>query len=73
MEEEMKIIDMYGKEKTVTDLDEAINQAEVFKSYGQPSNLAEEFLEERKRYWTDIHQKLTYLQSLQNKANHGNE
>lgn len=73
MDEEMKITDMYGMEKTVTDLDAAIDQAKAFKSFDSGDDIPEEYLQERKRYWTDIYQKLTYLKSSQNKANHGNE
>lgn len=73
MEEEMKILDMYGEESVVTDLDEAIDHAEAFKSFDDADGLSEECLQERIHYWTDFYQKLKHLKASQRKGNHGND
>ncbi|MCT1526059.1 hypothetical protein [Sphingobacterium hotanense] len=69
----MKITDIYGKKSTVTDLDQAIDQAENFMGFDSADGPPDEYLQERKRYWTDIYEKLTHLKSLQNKGNHGSK
>jgi hypothetical protein len=61
----MQIKDLYGKEITVTDMDEAIKQTDMFRKYSDldaPEGQSE-FDRERKAYWTDLHEKLLELQS----------
>ena len=61
----MKIKDLYGKEITITDLNEAVKQADQFKGFKHTRQSLEQMLsdEERQRYWTDMYCKLLQLQS----------
>jgi hypothetical protein len=57
----MKITDLNGQEKTVTDLDKAIAQAELFKDMHHVPPVP--YDKERQQYWTDIYNKLLELKS----------
>lgn len=61
----MKIKDLYGKEVTITDMDEAIAQTDMFRGISHADATAEqsESDRERKAYWTDLYEKLLELQS----------
>lgn len=57
----MKITDLNGQEITVTDLDKAIEQAELFKDMHHVPPVPSD--KERQQYWTDIYNKLLELKS----------
>lgn len=61
----MKITDLNGFEITVTDLDKAIEQAELFKDMHHVPPVPYDKV--RQKYWTDIYKKLLELKS---KLNH---
>jgi len=55
----MIIIDLEGKEIEVTDIDEAIEQADTFMSlYLMGDTEYQKFFNKRKVYWEDMYQKL---------------
>ncbi len=58
----MKIIDLYGETLEVTDLAEALAQADEFRGYRYTNNSCKEFEEERRIYWEDIYTKLKDLE-----------
>ena len=58
----MKIIDIYGETLVVTDLDEALAQADEFRGYTSTDNSCKNFEEERRIYWEDIYTKLKDLE-----------
>lgn len=58
----MKIIDLYGETLEVTDLDEALAQADEFRGYSSTNNSCNDFEEERRIYWEDIYTKLRQLE-----------
>ena len=58
----MKIRDIYGETLVVTDLDEALAQADEFRGYRYTNNSCGEFEEERRIYWKDIYTKLKELE-----------
>ncbi|REC79455.1 3-isopropylmalate dehydratase [Chryseobacterium elymi] len=57
----MKIIDLNGQEITVTDLDKAIEQAELFKDMHHVPPVPYDKV--RQVYWNDIYKKLLELKS----------
>lgn len=57
----MKITDKNGLEITVTDLDKAIQQAELFKDMHHVPPVPSD--KERQEYWNDIYKKLLELKS----------
>lgn len=57
----MKITDLNGLEITVTDLDKAIEQAELFKDMHHVPPVPSD--KERQAYWNDIYKKLLELKS----------
>jgi hypothetical protein len=61
----MKIKDLYGLDITITDLERAIGESEMFSGFGHidPSPEQSASDNERKEYWTDLHEKLLQLQS----------
>lgn len=59
---DMKIIDLAGKEITVTDLSLAILQADDFRHYRHLRPEFAEFDEKQRRYWQDVYDKLVRLQ-----------
>jgi hypothetical protein len=60
----MKITDIDGCELTITNLDNAIEQAAYFKDCHHIPPIASD--KRRKAYWRDIYQKLLILKSKQN-------
>ncbi len=59
----MKIIDIHGKEITVTDLDLAIMQADDYRHYRHADPAFKVFDERQQAYWEDVYQKLLRLNS----------
>lgn len=57
----MKITDIDGNILQVTDLDKAIQQAEVFKDFRHTDELYERLDETLRKYWSDIYEKLLKL------------
>ena len=57
----MKITDLNGLEITVTDLDKAIQQAELFKDMHHVPPVPYDKV--RQEYWNDIYKKLLELKS----------
>ncbi|AZA84586.1 3-isopropylmalate dehydratase [Chryseobacterium indologenes] len=57
----MKITDLNGLEITVTDLDKAIQQAELFKDMHHVPPVPYDKV--RQKYWTDVYNKLLELKS----------
>lgn len=52
----MKIIDLKGEKIEITNLKEALKQAQNFKDYYDEKNKI--LSDERKKYWEDIYKKL---------------
>lgn len=61
----MYIIDKNGLLITVTDLDGAIKQAELFASYFHEDKAFADFDERQKEYWLDVLLQLTRLKNEQ--------
>lgn len=57
----MKVVDTNGKEIVVTDLNKAIEQADLFRGFKHQDTGFEKFDEQQHRYWNDIYQKLLEL------------
>ncbi|NHA03309.1 hypothetical protein G7092_05870 [Mucilaginibacter sp. HC2] len=57
----MKIIDLHGKEITVTDLNLAILQADDYRHYRHTDPTFSLLDEELRAYWEDVYQKLMLL------------
>lgn len=64
MNTKLIILDLYGKAITVTDLDRAVEQAEMFMCMEHENATVEQQAadRERKQYWSDIYEKLLQLQ-----------
>jgi hypothetical protein len=60
----MHIIDLNGKKITISNLHEAINQANVLVGYFETDERFKDFEEVQKTYWIDILQKLQELAKL---------
>ena len=61
----MKIIDLKGEKIEITNLEEALKQAQTFKDcYDEKNQILSE---ERKKYWQDIYKKLKKMKSYGNK------
>lgn len=56
----MKVKDIHGQFLEITDLDKAIRQTEIFKDYKHDKGF-ENFNNQQKAYWTDLHKKLLIL------------
>lgn len=61
----MEVIDLDGKKIKVTDLGEALKQAQMFKSYRHADKTYRELDKKLKQYWTDLYNKLTALKNRQ--------
>lgn len=59
----MHIMDLYNKKITVTDLDKAIEQADLFKDNYHVDPSYKEADERMQKYWTDIFEKLIKLKN----------
>lgn len=57
----MKITDLDGREITVVDLEAAIAKAREFTGYRHTDRGYAEYDRNRKRYWTDVLEKLEQL------------
>jgi hypothetical protein len=57
----MKVIDINGNELTVTDLNKAIEQANMFQGFKHEDKRFEKFDDQQNRYWSDLYQKLLEL------------
>ncbi len=67
---EITIIDLEGKEKKITDLEGAIAMTADFMTYGHEDKSFGAFDEKMRRYWTDLHTKLTAIKnSINNNQN----
>ncbi|CAL1519176.1 hypothetical protein [Chitinophaga sp. MM2321] len=62
----MQIIDLYNHAITVTDLADALKQAAAYKNYRYTDAAYAIHNAERKRYWTDLYQKLLELKNAKN-------
>lgn len=62
----MNIKDLHGKNIEVTDLEEAIQQAENLKDYEHEDKSFAEFDARQNAYWTDVYNKLLLLKQNQN-------
>jgi hypothetical protein len=58
----MTIYDKEGKPRTVTNLDAAIEQADLFRGLSHADKTHSASDKERQDYWEDIYQKLLALQ-----------
>ena len=59
----MQIIDADGTVIEITDLSEAIKQADLFSNYALADTTFKRLSEERQAYWTDMLSQLLMLQS----------
>lgn len=60
---EIRVIDLDGMEKIVTDLDRAIALTAQFMDYRHTDKSFVEFDEKMRRYWTDLNDKLTSIKN----------
>ncbi|NLU94892.1 hypothetical protein [Chitinophaga sp. Ak27] len=60
----MKILDLHGMTIEVTNIDEAIAQAEKFKAYRYVNYGKGDLSEALYLYWTDLYQKLVNLKQV---------
>lgn len=67
----MKITDLAGQVLEVTDLQEAIRQAEIYKDTQYNDNNYKNLDEALRRYWTDIYEKLLKLKNKEHLAGTG--
>jgi len=61
----MEIIDLDSNKITVTDLDEALKQAQMFKNFRHADKAYKALDKKLKRYWRDIYIKLSALKKQQ--------
>ena len=59
----MQLTDLNGKQIEVTNLDEAIRQAEMFMNFKHENPEYAQADEDLKNYWTDIYSKLLQLKN----------
>lgn len=62
----MKVTDLNGFVLTVTDLDEAINQADLFKGFAHTNKSYNDFDARQQAYWEDLHTKLVSIERKRN-------
>ena len=63
----IKIKDLNGEIKTVTDLDEAIKQTRFFKDLKHEDPSYHEFDAKQNKYWNDLFEKLIKIKKQQEK------
>ncbi len=63
------VIDLEGKEKRITDLEQAIALTAEFMDYEHEDKSFGAFDEKMRRYWTDLHSKLTAIKNSSNNHN----
>ncbi len=66
---EITVIDLEGKEKRITDLEQAIALTAEFMDYEHEDKSFGAFDEKMRRYWTDLHSKLTAIKNSSNNQN----
>lgn len=62
----MKSTNANGKLITVTDLDKAIEQADLFRGFKHEDESFEKFDKQQNKYWSDIYHKLVTLKKQNN-------
>ena len=60
----IQIEDKNGKNLTVTNLTQAIEQADYFRNFAHTDKLFEKFDKERQAYWQDMYEKLIKINDL---------
>lgn len=63
---EITVIDLEGKEKKITDLEQAIALTADFMTYEHEDKSFGAFDEKMRRYWTDLHNKLIAIKNSSN-------
>ncbi|MBG6063311.1 hypothetical protein IWX83_003121 [Flavobacterium sp. CG_9.1] len=60
----IQVEDKEGKIMTVTNLPEAVQQADYFRNFAHTDKLFEKFDKERQAYWQDLYEKLVAINDL---------
>ena len=60
----IQIEDKNGKNLTVTNLTQAIEQADYFRNFAHTDKLFEKFDKKRQAYWQDMYEKLVAISNL---------
>lgn len=60
----IQVEDKNGKNITVTNLAQAIEQADYFRNFAHTDKLFEKFDKKRQAYWQDIYEKLMKISDL---------
>lgn len=60
----IQVEDKDGKTITVTNLPEALEQADSFRNYSHVDKAFEKFDQERQAYWQDLYEKLVKINDL---------
>ncbi|KIA82522.1 hypothetical protein OA85_16130 [Flavobacterium sp. AED] len=60
----MQVADKYGKNITVTNLPEALQQADYFRDFAHTDKAFKRFDQERQAYWQDLYEKLVKINDL---------
>lgn len=60
----IQVEDKSGKTLTVTNLTQAIQQADYFRNFAHADKLFEKFDKERQAYWQDLYEKLMKISGL---------
>jgi hypothetical protein len=60
----IQVEDRNGKEIRVTNLTQAIEQADYFRNFAHADKLFEEFDRKRQAYWQDLYEKLMKISDL---------
>lgn len=60
----IQVEDKDGKNITVTNLPEAVQQADYFRHFSHTDKAFEKFDQERQAYWQDLYEKLVKISDL---------
>jgi hypothetical protein len=60
----IQVEDKNGKEIRVTNLAQAIEQADYFRNFAHADKIFEKFDKERQTYWQDLYEKLVAINGL---------
>ncbi|WP_052257286.1 hypothetical protein [Flavobacterium sp. AED] len=60
----IQVADKYGKNITVTNLPEALQQADYFRDFAHTDKAFKRFDQERQAYWQDLYEKLVKINDL---------
>lgn len=60
----IQVEDKNGKNIIVTDLTQAIEQADYFRNFAHADKIFEKFDKERQAYWKDLYEKLVAISDL---------